>query len=299
MDIEDLIFPRGFFVAPPPFDDTAPGDCYLQSIEGVAFKVLRHVLINSSRYFERLFEDLPPSGPDGPPKLHMDEDASTLHALLITLYPVHEDATKIDIEHTLKLVERQDKYNIPYTAMMFFISNVMWTNAQKARDGPIDGVIGLYSVAWRFSFEMEGQLFSRHLHGIDLNNGKVVDDLVRHSGSVKAYTALYDLRRRRETALDDIIEALEPRKHFCPAHSASDTMFFAFVSVMKNAARKALLAPWPKVNEEGAILFLGLQSEDESRAVAWCSSCYAGADRVKLSGRLRKAVEKYPQDIAM
>ncbi|KIO26646.1 hypothetical protein M407DRAFT_199554 [Tulasnella calospora MUT 4182] len=183
--------------------------------------------------------------------------------------------------------------------MMFFISNVIGINAQRSRDGPIDGPMGLYSLAWRFGFQLEAQAFSRHLHGINLNGEKLVDELVRQAGSVKAYTALYDLRRRRETALDDIIEALEPRKHFCVAHSASDTMFFAFISLMKNAARNALLVPWPEINEAGAISFLGLLSEDEGRAVAWCSSCYAGADKERLSSRLQKAVEKYPQELTI
>ncbi|KAG9048124.1 hypothetical protein FS837_000695 [Tulasnella sp. UAMH 9824] len=265
MDIEDLF--RADFITPPPFDDASPGDCYLQSSEGANFKILRHVLSNSSRYFEHLFEDLPPSSPDAIPKLHMEEDAMTLHALLIMLYPVLGDVAKIDTQHTLKVVKIQHKYKVPETAMMLFVNSVIGVNAQKSRDGPIDGPI--------------------------------VDEVVRHAGSVRAYTALYDLRRRREVALDDIIEALEPRKHFCVAHSGSDTMFFAFISLIKNAARNALLSPWPKIDEGGAISFLGLQGEDESRAVAWCSSCYAGADKSKLSGRLQKAVEKYPQDTAI
>ncbi|KIO26614.1 hypothetical protein M407DRAFT_24060 [Tulasnella calospora MUT 4182] len=299
MDIEDLIFPREAFLAPPPFDEGSPGDCYLQSSEGTTFKVLRHVLIHSSRYFERLFEGLPPSRPRDLPKLHVEEDAPTLHALLIILYPVHEDATKIGIEHTLKLIEIQDKYNIPGSAMTFFLTSIIGINVQKARDGLIDDPTGLYSLAWRIGFQLEAQLFSHHLHGIDLNDEKVAGELVRNSNSLKAYIALSDLRRRREAALDDIIEALEPRKHFCVAHSGSDMMFFAFISLMKNASRNALVAPWPQVNEGGAISFLGLQSEDESRAVAWCSSCYAGVDMRRLSDRLQKAVEKYPQEITM
>ncbi|KAG8906168.1 hypothetical protein FRC00_012785, partial [Tulasnella sp. 408] len=266
---------------------------------GVTFKVLRHVLIQSSRYFERLFEDLPPSGADDLPKLHMEEDTLTLHALLVILYPVLGDITKTDIERTLKVVEIQHKYNIPDTAMMFFISNIIGINVERARDGLIDSPMAMYSLAWRFGFQLEGQVFSRQLHGIDLNDEKIVDEIVKHAGSVKAYTALYDLRRRREAALDDIIEALESRKHFCSAHSGSDTMFFAFIFLIKNAARNALLAAWPQVSEQGAISFLGLQGEDESRAVAWCSSCYAGADKEKLSDRLQKAIGKYPQDISM
>ncbi|KIO26638.1 hypothetical protein M407DRAFT_24083 [Tulasnella calospora MUT 4182] len=100
MDIEELIFPGGAFVTPPPFDDASPGDSYLQSREGATFKVLRHILINSSQYFERLYKDLSPTGPGDLPKLLIEEDAQTLHALLILLYPVHADATKIDTKHT-------------------------------------------------------------------------------------------------------------------------------------------------------------------------------------------------------
>lgn len=299
MDVEDLIFSRRAFEPPPPFDNASPGDSYLQSRDGVIFKVLRHVLTNSSRFFERLFEDLPHTEPGDLPKLRVEEDARTLHALLILLYPVHADATTIDTEHTLKIVEIQEKYNVPDTTMMFFLGSVIGINVKKSREGSIDDPMGLYSLAWRFGFQLEVQLFSRHLHGIDLNDETIADNLLRHAGSVKAYIALSDLCRRREAALDDIIEALEPRKHFCAAHSSSDTMFFTFISLMKNAARNALLGPWPQVNEEEAISFLGLQSEDENRAVGWCSSCYADADKTRLSGRLQKALEKYPQEIAM
>ncbi|KAG8920584.1 hypothetical protein FRC01_000684 [Tulasnella sp. 417] len=299
MDIEGLSFPTGTFVVPPPFDDASPGDSYLQSRDGAAFKVLRHVLINSSQYFERRFEDLPSADLGDLPKLVVEEDARTVHALLILLYPVHADATKIDTQHTLKVVEIQEKYNVPDTTMMFFLASIIGINVKAARDGSIDDPMGLYSLTWRFGFQLEVQLFSRHLHGVDLNDEKIVDELLRHTGGAKAYIALSDLRRRREAALDDIIEALEPRKNFCVAHSTSDTMFFAFISLLKNAARNALLAPWPQVNEEGAISFLGLQSEDEGRAVAWCSSCYADANKTRLSGRLQKAVENYPQEIQM
>ncbi|KAG8946529.1 hypothetical protein FRC04_011587 [Tulasnella sp. 424] len=290
--IEDL---TSVFVVPPPFNDASPGDCYLQSLEGVRFKVLRHVLTNSSRYFERLFEDLPPSAPGDLPKLLMDEDTRTLQALLILLYPVHAEISFIDIAQTLKIVEIRDKFNISDGPMSFVLTSIVGTNV--IRDGPLEDPIGLYSLSWRFGYQPEVQVFSRHLHGIDLNDQDLVNRLIHHAGSVKAYTALYDLHRRREAALDNIVEALEPRKHFCPAHSASDTMFFAFISIIKNAARNALLSPRPKVNEGGAISFLGLQSEDEMRAVTWCSACYAGADKIKLSSRLQAAVEDYPQEI--
>ncbi|KAG8946530.1 hypothetical protein FRC04_011588 [Tulasnella sp. 424] len=294
MDIamEDL---TGAFVVPPPFNDTSPGDCYLQSLEGVRFKVLRHVLTNSSLYFERLFEDLPPSAPGDLPRLHMDEDAQTLHALLILLYPVHAEVSSISITQTIKLLELRDKYDITETTLMFILTSIVGTNVNG--DGIIDDPLGLYCLAWRYGFQPEVQLFSRHLHHIDLNDEALVNKIIRHAGSVKAYIALSDLHRRREAALDNIIEALEPRKHLCSAHSASDTMFFAFISIMKNAARNALLSPRPKVGECDAISFLGLQSEDEIRAVTWCSACYAGADKIKLSSRLQAAIEKYPQEI--
>ncbi|KAG8967185.1 hypothetical protein FRC05_002260 [Tulasnella sp. 425] len=290
--IEDL---AGAFAVPPPFNDASPGDCYLQSLEGVRFKVLRHVLTNSSRYFERLFEDLPPSAPGDLPKLLMDEDARTLHALLILLYPVHAKISSINIAQTIKLLEIRDKYDITDNAILFILGGVVGTNITG--DGLVDDPMGLYSLSWRFGFQPEVQLFSRYLHGIDLNDEDLVNRLIHHAGSVKAYIALSDLHRRREAALDNIIEALEPRKHFCSAHSASDTMFFAFISLIKNAARTALLSPVPKVGQGGAISFLGLQSEDEMRAVTWCSTCYAGADKTKLSSRLQAAIDKYPQEI--
>ncbi|KAG9003518.1 hypothetical protein FRB90_011153 [Tulasnella sp. 427] len=295
--LEDLTLPKGTFVAPPPFDDASLGDCYLQSLEGANFKVLRHILTQSSRYFERLFEDLPSSTPDSIPRLLMDEDTQTLHALLIVLYPVHSEAPTVNTEHVLRLVEVQDKYQISEMTLMFFLTIVFGTKT-KMRE-LVDDPLGLYAAAWRFGFVDDARYFSRLLHGKDLTDEKEASRLVRHSDNLNAYIALSDLHRRRESALDNILEALEPRKHFCSAHSASDTMFFAFLSLMKNAARAALRSPFPRVGEGQALLLLGLQSEDGTRVVTWCSSCYAGADLERLSLRLHKAVQKYPQEIVM
>ncbi|KAG8927931.1 hypothetical protein FRC01_006705, partial [Tulasnella sp. 417] len=232
------------FVVPPPFDESSPGDCYFMSSDGVRFKVLRHSLVHTTRYFEEFFQHVPPpTSQTDLPVFYFDEEARILHALLIVLYPVHTPEF-IDVGQLLELLDRQEKYRIPDTSMMFAVSVVVGSNHNSPC--PVDDdVAGVYAIGWSRGYRKGVKHFSRFLHRVDLADQTMVDRLIRISGSSKSYIALTELRRERETALDGIIEALEPRKHFCVSHSSSDTMFFAFISLMKTAARNALLEPLP------------------------------------------------------
>ncbi|KAG8918439.1 hypothetical protein FRC01_001863, partial [Tulasnella sp. 417] len=258
------------FSVPPPFDPDSPGDCYLESKDGTRFRVLRHVLVQSSPYFEKLLSDLPTPTPPDLPIFKIDENPSTLHALLIVLYPVHT-TDFLDAPLLLELGDRQEKYLIPETAMLLAVSKVVGFNARGG--ATLRHPMELYASTWRFGFPKESQLFSRYTHSIDLMDEKIVETL-------------------RELALDNIIEALEPRKHICSSHLASDKMFFVVVSMIKTAARHALQTPYPVCAD--AISFLGLQAPGE-RTVTWCSSCYKAADRARLTTQLQEAIGKYPQ----
>ncbi|KAG8912261.1 hypothetical protein FRC00_004883 [Tulasnella sp. 408] len=280
---------------PPPFDEASPGDCYLVSSDGLRFKASRHSLVHTSRYFEELFRRLPPSTSHTDlPTFYFDEPARILHALLIVLYPVHTEEF-IDVQQLLELMDRQEKYAIPETSMMYAISIIVGRNFNGP--APVDDVVDVYAIGWSRGWRRQVTHFSRFMHRVNLADQSIVDRLIRSSGSSKSYIALTELRHQRETALDGIIEALEPRKHFCPSHSSSDTMFFAFISMIKTAARNALLAPHPACDD--AFEFLALQGTDENRTVTWCSACYSRADKVKLTNQLRAAIERYPQTISI
>lgn len=285
------VFLQGFS-ASPPFDPDSPGDCYLESKDGTRFKVLRHVLVHSSPYFEKVLSDLSTSSPSDLPIFQIDEDPSILHALLIVLYPVHT-IDFLDAPLLLELADRQEKYLIPETAMLLAVSKVIGFN--KSGGATLRHPMELYSTTWRFGFSGETQFFSRYTHSIDLMDEKIVEALIRCSGGFKAYIALVELRQQRELALDNIVEAMEPRKHICSSHLASDKMFFVVVSMIKTAARNALQTPFPACYD--AISFLGLQGPGNERTVTWCSACYNinGADRTKLSTQLQEAIRKYPQ----
>lgn len=280
---------QGFAVSPP-FDQDSPGDCYFESTDGTRFKVLRHILVTSSPYFEKLLSDLSTSSSPDLPTLKIDETPRILHALLIVLYPVHT-TDFLDASLLLELADRQEKYLIPETAMLLAASKVLGFSARSsvASKHPME----LYAAAWRFGFLKETQYFSRYTHSMDLMDETVVETLVRSSGRFKAYIALVELRQQRERALDGIIEAMEPRKHICSSHLGSDQMFFDVVSMIKTAARNALQVPFPVCEE--AISFLGLQGPSEERTVTWCSSCYKSVDRTRLTTQLQKAIGKYPQ----
>lgn len=283
------IFLQGFAVSPP-FDPDSPGDCYFESLDGTRFKVLRHVLVHSSSYFENLLNDLSPSNSPNLPIFKIDEETRVLHALLVVLYPVHIPDF-LNAPLLLELADRQEKYRIPETALMLAVAKVLNVNTRDTAS--VEHPMDLYAMAWRFGFRRESQFFSRYTHFADVMDEKTVEILVRGSGKLKAYIALVEMRQQRELALDDIIAALEPRKYVCASHSASDKMFFVVISMMKTAARNALLQPFPACDD--AISFLGLQGPGEERTVTWCSSCYGGADRKMLAKHLREVIGKYPQ----
>ncbi|KAG8992324.1 hypothetical protein FRB90_001044 [Tulasnella sp. 427] len=157
--------------------------------------------------------------------------------------------------------------------------------------------IELYALTWRFDAPTAARYTSRYTHGADLTDLALVEKLTSRAKSVEPYVSLTDLRRRREVALDDVVEALEPRRHLCAAHSSSDKMFFSFVAMIKTAARTALRAPFPVCHD--AFSFLGLQGTEGGRVVTWCSACYAGADRGRLTTQLQEAVAKYPQEVSI
>ncbi|KAG8918438.1 hypothetical protein FRC01_001862 [Tulasnella sp. 417] len=280
---------------PPPFDNASPGDCYLQSTDGTQFKVLRHVLVDASPYFADLLKEMQSSTSSELPTLHIDEDARTLHAVLAFLYPVHVPDL-LEAPLFLRLAALEEKYGIPEANLYLPLATVVWTHHLR-RTSSVDGAIDLFALTWRFGGSKACQFISRHTHSVDLNDKAIVGKLARSSKSIESYMALMDLRRQREQALDDIIEALEPRKYLCPSHSSADKMFFAFISIMKTAARSALLPAFPECND--ALSFLGLQGSDGIRTVTWCSDCYAGADRARLTNQLREAISRYPQVISM
>lgn len=283
------------FAVCPPFDGGSPGDCYLQSKDGTRFKVLRHTLANTSPYFADLLKEMPPSTPSELPTFHIDEDTKTLHALLVLLYPVHVPGL-LEAPLFLKLAEREEKYGIPESRLIVSLATLIRV-LQLRGTSPVEGAMDLFSLTWRFRAAKSCQFISRHTHAVDLTDKDTVENLLRSSKSIESYTALMDLRRQREFALDDIMEALEPRKHLCPSHSSVDKMFFAFISMMKMAARKALLDPFPACHDPFA--FLGLQGTDGKRAVTWCSSCYASADRARLTKQIQEAISRYPQVISI
>lgn len=278
-----------------PFDSASPGDCYFRARDGTRFKVLRHVLVDTSPYFVDLLKGVTASTSSELPIFDIDEDARTLHALLAFLYPVHVPDL-LNGALILQLADIEEKYCIPESRIALGFSTAMEIHfADKTK--PIERAIDLFSLAWRFDSRQACHFISRHTHPVDLTDKTTVKKSVHYSKSIESYIALTELRRQREFSLDGIIEALEPKKHFCPSHSSSDKMFFTFISMMKTAARHALLAPFPICHD--AFSFLGIQGTDGIRVVTWCSSCYAGADRTRLTNQLREAISRYPQVVSI
>ncbi|KAG8982819.1 hypothetical protein FRB90_006527, partial [Tulasnella sp. 427] len=262
------------FVVLPPFDLNSLGD------------FLNHVLVDNSEspYFAELLKETPTTSQSLLPVFKVEDDSRTLYAALTCLYSAHVQDL-LDTSLFLKVIDAQEKYGIPETRLSLPILALI----QKIRlqsSNAVDEGIDLFALTWRFGQSKACQFISRHTHSADLTDKRTVEKILRLSKGVDAYISLTDLHRRRELALDDVIAAMEPKQHLCPSHSASDQRFFAVIAMLKTAFRIALFAPTPICQD--VFSFLGLQGTDGLSPVAWCSMCYVGADRARLTGRLQE-----------
>lgn len=203
--------PRARMV-PEPFDSASAGDCIVQSSDGLRYKVFRVILSLASPVFRSMF-DLPQSATtaDSPeandasnlpdlPVIPVSETSTTLSTLLL-LYP----ATVVRIPNydlAADVIKAYDKYDINVAGLHPFLHDAL-----LSEEGLTSDPLGVYAVPWRLGMKKEAQKASRYLHFVDLNDAVVKPDLLARSGDLEALLALWDLRVRREKALDEIVGA--------------------------------------------------------------------------------------------
>ncbi|KAG8868833.1 hypothetical protein FRB97_001885 [Tulasnella sp. 331] len=245
-------------IVPEPFDNASPGDCILQSSDGLKYKVFRIILSLASPVFRSMFELPQPSIPadvmaaQDSPKLSdspdlqvipVSETSTTLYTLLLLLYP----ATVVQISSydlVVEVIEAYDKYDINIKSLHPFLHDTL-----LSEDGLASNPLGVYAVAWRLGMREEAQKASRYLHSVNLNDTTVKDDLLSRSGDLEALLELWDLRVRRERALDEIVGAAPLRLVICGGHQHFQHWYDQnepkYLALLRTKARDSLAEPYP------------------------------------------------------
>ncbi|KIO24829.1 hypothetical protein M407DRAFT_25790 [Tulasnella calospora MUT 4182] len=296
---KDQDIPEGSFIVPAPFDLLSPGDCILKSIEGIEFKVLRPILSAASPVMADMFS-LPQGGAhkvpheetsDHLPIIPMQEDAETIHNLLVLLYPTSL-LKNLGAKAAIKLAKAYDKYLIPKDRLLLSVAP-LYNSKSALKASPVE----LYWMAWELEMMEEAKTASRYTHGIpfeDLHAALPLEPLKR----------ILDLRRRREEELDSLIAVASPRHHLCRRHGANDQELFREIAALKTKVRQSIQVPYP---EEGAraFFFFGLNTGypptrppppgSNSRFVG--CTCFDGCDWDSMSSALASALQNFPQCI--
>lgn len=190
------------FIVPPPFDASSTGDCILSTPEGVHFKVHRAVMSIASP----VFADIPQarSPDDDTPIIRVTEGPKTLTTLLTMIYPVDPPIIN-DLDLMLDVVEAYHKYSITLGRLRRCpgFRELLVGTAIEPELG-----LRLYALAWRVGLEEEAKIVSRYLHKADLKDRNNMSRLLRDSGSWDSVTELWDLRLRREQALNPLMDKI-------------------------------------------------------------------------------------------
>ncbi|KAG8993632.1 hypothetical protein FRB90_000646 [Tulasnella sp. 427] len=212
-----------------PFDLLSPGDCILQSTEGIQFKVFRQILILASAVMADMFS-LPQGkakaesdqmASDHLPVILLEEYAETINGLLLLLYPTTlPDAFGVHL--ALKLAKVHDKYLISPARLRLLVAT-LYSSRKNLKETPIE----FYQLAWQLEMLEEAKIASRFTHSTSF------EELYTRF-SQEHFQKIMDLRRRREEALDDLIGVLEPKKHICSSHASSDKEFFTQIKAVKD-----------------------------------------------------------------
>ncbi|KAG8871027.1 hypothetical protein FRB98_001115 [Tulasnella sp. 332] len=290
-------------VVPEPFDSASSGDCILQSSDGLRYKVYRVILSLASPVFRAMF-DLPQSPAPAPPKaedvpnlpiITVSEASATLSTLLLLLYPAMV-AQIPSYDLAVEVIKAYDKYDINLASLRPFLHDALLSD-----EGLTSNPLGVYAVAWRLNMREEVQKASRYLHSVDLNDEVVKRDIIARSGDINAILALWDLRVRRERALDTIIDAVPFTLVVCGDHQNFGIWYNqgyqrpSNLAILRTKTRETLAASHPTWSD--AYQFFGI-----SDIVAqWgpCRYCISAHQKVSQTSMddLKGLIAAFPQTV--
>ncbi|KAG8921400.1 hypothetical protein FRC01_000267 [Tulasnella sp. 417] len=217
------------FIVPAPFDSSSPGDCILQSLEGVRFKAFRQILVLASPIMADMFS-LPQeevktepntASLDHLPLISLTEDAETIQNLLLLLYPT-SFPDKLEVQAAIKLAKVYDKYLIPKERLLVAI-RLLYSSRPALKNNGLE----LYRLAWELEMMPEAMIASRFTHKVDFKD-------LYTALPMGPFMKLLDMRKRREECLDTLIAILEPKKSICSNHGEGDRDFFREISALKD-----------------------------------------------------------------
>ncbi|KIO24832.1 hypothetical protein M407DRAFT_25793 [Tulasnella calospora MUT 4182] len=288
------------FIVPAPFDSLSPGDCILKSIEGTEFKALRQILVLASQVMADMFglpqgeaHKVPHEGtPDHLPVIPMQEDAETIHNLLVLLYPTSVPK-ELGVQAAIKLAKTYDKYLIPKDRLRLSVG-LLYNSESTLKTSPIE----LYRLAWELEMMLEAKIASRYTH-------KIPFEQLHATLPLKPLEELLNLRRRREEALDSLIAAVEPRSTLCDTHTTNDGKFFRQIAALKEKARQSIQVPYPEKGARASSFFGQRRGYPPTRD-GWKSwsrnnrnfcGCFEDCDWDSMSSVLASALQEFPQCI--
>ncbi|KAG8949860.1 hypothetical protein FRC04_008163 [Tulasnella sp. 424] len=205
------------FIVQPPFDSQSGGDCIIRSPDGSEFKVVKAILSLGSTIFRDMF-DMPQAGRRSEdeaniPVIPVEEDPETMQALLRLLYPIEPPPIE-SFFLARKLVTACDKYFVNTAKVQLHLKGIL-NNRQSMEEHPLE----CYTLSWELGMKEEAIAASRYTHSVDLSDNGVAKEIFSQSGNLEALTKLWDLRFRREKALDDILAlAQDNRNMACHKH---------------------------------------------------------------------------------
>ncbi|KAG8895029.1 hypothetical protein FRC01_012611, partial [Tulasnella sp. 417] len=198
----------------------------------------------------------------------------------------------------IKLIQACDKYFISMPMILNLIRNSLLTDEALEKDP-----LGVYALAWRLKMEDNVKLASRYTHRVDLYDQRVVEKLMQRTGGLDAVMALWDMRRRREAALDGVARLmdLDEEPFHCPNHRYDSAITrpsdaVANYLAVKSNVRKALQNPHPFC--KSLQQFFGLTGSLED-PVSGCPRCRKCAQKkvIEIIIAANEAIEKFPQTI--
>ncbi|KAG8993704.1 hypothetical protein FRB94_010446 [Tulasnella sp. JGI-2019a] len=277
---------------PKEFRVTSPSDCILRSSDEVDYKVFQNILSLASPVFRSMF-DLPqtpnttPQGSDTAslPVISVAESSSILSKMLLLIYPCRfTDFT--DLELILEMIKVYDKYDMDTRSLHQSSLHYIFVSNKTLSESPLEA----YAIAWRLDMKEEAQNASKYLHLLDLNTKAVKKSFLSwaESGGLDALSALWDLRMKREEALDGLIDAVLGTGA-CPRQHLTQT-------TTRAKARIALNTPNPSCFD--IISFLGIGTLAPGSRCGGCNKFYnvpRGEAEIRRDTNL---VNSFPQTIS-
>ena len=223
-----------------PFDESARGDCILQSSDQVHFKTHHLVLSLASPVFDDMFSMPQPSPPIPLPIIPLDEDKETLYLLLTHIHPPRPRSSSDDDENldtAIKFLVACNKYFIerPEEALSKVVYSEKLLSEDPAR---------FFALSWMAGLEERVKHASRFTHTLDLEDPVTRSKLTLNGRELEPLLALYEFRRKRELALDNLLDTMPLSEFLCSSQKNLKSILKASTYLRRNL-RSAVRSPYP------------------------------------------------------